>query len=141
MMDKDIYIAFKAWFTKEVDGDRDFDGQSADDAIAWANGLGVIRVPGSNGNYVEQLCLDALLCLPSSGMGLREFVTRLQNYEPHPFRTMRRIGGDHDRGFSERANDILGKRMAELSEPKPELPTPQAGNGAGPLRPPLKNPS
>jgi hypothetical protein len=35
-------------------------------------------------------------------------------YENQPFRTHRRVGGDHDRGFSEPANDMMAEGRGRI---------------------------
>lgn len=98
MIDEDVFRTFETWFLKDVEGDRDFAGATAMDAIQWAS---------------QRRCLDKMLSLPSSGMSFREFFYRRENPEPSPFPTVRRIGGDHDRGFSPALNSELRKRKSD----------------------------
>jgi len=101
MIDEDVLSEFETWFLKDIDGDPDFEGATAMQAIQWAT---------------ERRCLDNMLLLPSSGMSFREFYYRRENPEPSPFPTVRRIGGDQDRGFSPALNDEMRKRQSGGSD-------------------------
>jgi len=135
MIDDDVFSFFEAWFLDDIAGDEDYQGLTAQQAVDWASRQNVIRTVGS---FQPRSCLEALLELPSSGGSFREFVARNAIADPHPFPTQRRVGGDHDRGFSPALNAEMArnKKYADPST-KPNLQPDDVG--PGPLRPPLKN--
>jgi hypothetical protein len=82
---------------EETDGDSYFEGDTPDNAIEWARSAG---------------CLDELLTLKDRNMSLREFfsIRGVPVSSGDPFPTVRRVGGDRDRGFSRALNDVLARR-------------------------------
>jgi hypothetical protein len=134
-MDADIYKDFEIWFLKDIDGDEEFSGVTAQQVTGWASRQRPIRHVGSD---QARSFLEELLALPSSGASFREFFYRNHVAEPHPFPTARRIGGDHDRGFSPALNAEMAHRAAH-ADPKVKPNRFLEGQGPGPLRPPLKD--
>src|ERR1700685_456801 len=64
----------------------------------------VIRAAESN------RCLDKLLNLPKGTLSLREWTSVNLQASPVEFRDVRRVGGDHDRGFTSTLNRETRKR-------------------------------
>jgi len=57
-----------------------------------------------------QSCLDEALNLPSANVSLREWISTNLDALSVEFRDVRRVGGDHDRGFTSTLNRETRKR-------------------------------
>ena len=103
-VDPDVFQEFKEWLAGDISSDPDFDGLTAEKALEWA---------WNNG------CLDDVLSLSQRGISLREFISIrfIPSAEGDPFPTSRRVGGDHDRGFSRALNEEMGRRAKLRSDP------------------------
>lgn len=118
------YVAFETWFAKDIEGDEEFGKYTAHQILTWASEQrDIITVDFGRKSYLE-----ALLELPKSRESFRAFYSRTNVALPHPFRTARRVGGDHDRGFSQALNEEMRRRA-------------MASNHRGALRPPVKGPT
>jgi hypothetical protein len=133
MGSRDAHAIFQDWFTRDTDGDAEFSGVSAKEVIEWAGRQRDIRTA----NYGRRSFLGEMLSLPSSGMSFREFFYRNYVANPHPFRTTRRVGGDHDRGFSFALNKEMAYRARDSQTATKPNAVPEK-RGVRPLRPPLK---
>ena len=100
MTDPEVFKEFEAWFNREkVGNDSDFAGETAQAILDWAE---------KNG------CLEEVLTWSQTGRSFNEsgsirFAPNSDNSDPFP--TVRRVGGDHDRGFSPALNAETGRRI------------------------------
>jgi hypothetical protein len=92
----DVYSEFTDWFKAQRTADPELN----------VTAQMVIRAAEEQG----QRCLDELLNLPSGCMSLREWMSVNLHADPNPFRDVRRVGGDHDRGFTSTLNREIRKR-------------------------------
>jgi len=97
MVDPDVLREFESWLAKDIAGDEDFEGVTAERVVEWA---------------WQNRCLDDVLTLSQRGMSLREFISIrfIPSAEGEPFPTSRRVGGDKDRGFSKALNEEMSRR-------------------------------
>lgn len=96
----DVLWEFETWFDSEAATDSSyFAGITPQQLIEHAAA-------------VDHKCLDDLLNLPRGRTALREWIAinLVQLDSGNPFPTMRRKGGDHDRGFSPALNAEMKQR-------------------------------
>lgn len=98
----DVLEEFEAWYTMQTSDDPDFAGITARQIISRAEAQ-------------SQKCLDELLNLPTGDSNLREWlgINFVQLDSGNQFPTVRRKGGDDDRGFSPALNEEMRKRRAK----------------------------
>jgi hypothetical protein len=95
----DVLREFQAWFS----------GQLADDPELHVAAAQVIVAARAK----SQRCLDELLNLPAEGeISLREWISTNLDAAAIDFRDVRRVGGDHDRGFTSILNKETRKRSS-----------------------------
>ena len=96
MVDAETYKEFEAWFNREVE-DSDFSGETAQSVLDWAEKNGF---------------LDEVLTLCKTNGHLNQLDSSLTSLgvELGRFPSVRRVGGDHDRGFSPALNREMRRR-------------------------------
>jgi hypothetical protein len=92
----DVLSEFASWFHEQL----------ADDPEFHVTLQQVLRAAETK----SKTCLDELLNLPKNNMSLREWVSTNLEAIPIEFRDVRRVGGDHDRGFTSVLNRETRKR-------------------------------
>jgi hypothetical protein len=112
MVGDPIYRDFEKWFLKEIKGDRDFSGWTAEHALQWAAQKRQIRMVGT---YCDKSVRDELLALPSSGVSFTEFYSTHQIHAPRAFPSDIRKGGGPDRGHSLALHREMRKRAPKSS--------------------------
>lgn len=98
----DVLQEFEVWYRAQTSDDPDFAGVTAQRLISRAEAQ-------------SKKCLDELLNLPGGNSSLREWVgiNFVQLDSGNQFPTVRRKGGDDDRGFSPALNEEMRKRRAK----------------------------
>ncbi len=92
----DVLREFMVWFNAQLAADPEL-RVTAEQAIVAAK-------------TQSQRCLDELLNLPKGNISLREWMSINLHAVPVEFRDVRRVGGDHDRGFTSTLNRETRKR-------------------------------
>ena len=97
----DVLKEFEVWYAAQTIDDPDFAELSA---------IHIIR----RAQAQSDKCLDELLNLPTGSMNLREWIgiNFAQLDSGNQFPTVRRKGGDDDRGFSAALNEQMRRRRA-----------------------------
>lgn len=92
----DVLRAFQVWFNAELAADSELHVTAAQVIVA--------------AKAKSQKCLDELLDLSAGNISLREWISANLEAIPVDFRDVRRVGGDHDRGFTATLNRETRKR-------------------------------
>ena len=96
MVDPETLKEFKEWFNREDVEDLGFASDTAESVLEWAE---------KNG------CLNEVLTLSKTGGHLSDLDSSLYDvHELGRFPSVRRVGGDHDRGFSPALNREMRHR-------------------------------
>jgi hypothetical protein len=96
MIDPETFREFEAWFNREVEH-SDFAGETAQSVLDWAEKNGF---------------LDEVLTLCKTDGHLSQLDSSLTSHSAEfgTFPSVRRVGGDHDRGFSPALNREMRRR-------------------------------
>jgi len=94
----DVLKEFMEWFETQLAADPDLH-VTADLLIVAAERKG-------------KRCLDDLLNVPRTNLCLREWISTNLEATEVEFRDVRRVGGDHDRGFTSTLNRETRKRRS-----------------------------
>jgi len=99
MVDAETFKEFEEWFNREDVEDSGFAGETAHNVLDWTE---------KNG------CLNEVLTLSKTGGHFSELDSSLYDGSGSgvdvSFPTVRRVGGDHDRGFSPALNAEMRHR-------------------------------
>jgi len=99
----DVLQEFQVWFNAQL----------ADDPELHVTAAQVIVAAKTK----SQRCLDELLSLPKGEISLREWISTNLDAAAIDFRDVRRVGGDHDRGFTSVLNRETRKRRSGRTRP------------------------